>query len=88
MSEHKDKINVRVVTSSGSYPEHGNQKVSVTEAVQEILTRAAAALKITDTTNWVAKVKGREIEVSQTYAHLGLHGEAKLDYGRREGGGG
>ena len=81
-------INVRVITSSGHYPQHGHEKVPVTEPVKAILARAAEKLVIVDTSQWVANVNGSPIEVSQTYAQLGLHGEVKIDWGRSEGGGG
>lgn len=81
-------INVRVITSSGQYPEHGHEKAPLTEPVQMILERAAKKLQILDTSQWVANVNGSPIQISMTYAQLGLHGEVKIDWGRSEGGGG
>ena len=81
-------INVRVITTAGSYPEHGNEKVVLDEQIQSILARAAAQLSITDTADWVAKIKGEVIDPSRTYRQLGLEGSVKIDYGRREGAGG
>jgi hypothetical protein len=81
-------INVRVITSSGQYPEHGHDKVPLSELVEAVLTRAANKLQILDTTNWVANVNGSPIQVTSSYAQLGLHGEVKIDWGRSEGGGG
>ena len=81
-------INVRVITSSGGYPCKGHEKVPLTEPVSAVLVRAASALGIVDTTQWVAAVNGAQIDVSKTYVQLGLHGEVKIDYGRSEGGGG
>ena len=82
------EINVRVITTGGHYPSHGHERVPVTEQVSAILARAASALGITDTTQWYASVNGAEIDANRTYAELGYHGEIKIDYGRREGGGG
>jgi hypothetical protein len=84
----KQEINVRVITSSGHYPEHGHEKVPLAEHVKDILARAATSLGIVDTAQWVANVNGALIDVSQMYVQLGLHGEATIDYGRSEGGGG
>jgi hypothetical protein len=81
-------INVKVLTSSGSYPKHGHEKVPLTEALSEILARAAAALQIVDTARWVVSVNGKDVPATATYAGLGLHGEVKLDWGPAEGGGG
>lgn len=82
------EINVRVLTTSGSYPTKGHEKVPVTEQVLEILKRAASALKIVDFSTWVVKVDGKPISSESTYEALGLHGEVKLDWGPTEGGGG
>jgi hypothetical protein len=81
-------VNVRVITSSGSYPAKGHEKVPLTEPVSAVLARVATALGIVDTTQWVATVNGAPIDVSKTYQQLGWHGEVKIDYGRSEGGGG
>lgn len=82
------RVAVRVLTTSGSYPNKGHEAVAASEAVNEILTRAASALGITNTSEWVAKVDGTEIDPSRTYAELQFHGEVKIDFGKREGGGG
>lgn len=87
MSNDKE-INVRVVTTSGNYPEHGHEKVPASEAVAEILKRAAKKLEIADVTGWVAKVKDDVVNTSSSYAALGLKGEVKIDFGPNEGGGG
>ena len=82
------RVAVRVLTTSGSYPTKGHEAVPASEAVIQILQRAAAALGIANTSEWVAKISGNEIDPSQTYAALNLHGEVKIDFGKREAGGG
>lgn len=82
------RVAVRVLTTSGSYPTKGHEAVPASEAVIEVLKRAAAALGIANTSEWVAKINGNEIDPSQTYAALHLHGEVKIDFGKREAGGG
>lgn len=81
-------VAVRVLTTSGSYPTKGREAVPASEAVVEILKRAAATLGIANTAEWVAKINGNEIDPSRTYAALQLHGEVKIDFGKREAGGG
>ena len=83
-----EKVHVRVITTSGSYPKEGFELVPATEIVQEILKRAAHELKLTDTSGWVAMVDGREINPASTYVQNNLHGHVKIDFGPREGGGG
>ncbi len=83
-------INVRVMTTSGNYPDHGHEKVPVTELLQAVLQRAAAKLNIVDSSRWVVSVKGAQgaVATSSTYADLGLQGEVKLDWGPDAAGGG
>lgn len=83
-----EKVHVRVITTSGSYPKEGFEAVPATEVVQEILKRAAHKLKLTDTSGWIAMVEGREINSASTYAQNNLRGHVKIDFGPREGGGG
>ena len=82
------RVAVRVLTTSGSYPSKGHEAVPASEAVSEVLKRAAAALGIANTSEWVAKINGVEIDPLQTYAAMHLHGEVKIDFGKREAGGG
>jgi hypothetical protein len=88
MNDKTKEINVRIMTTAGNYPEHGHEKVPVGEPVAAILQRAATALGIVDTSNWVAKIEGTIISASATYEALGLKGEVKIDYGMNEGAGG
>lgn len=81
-------INVRVHTTSGNYPVHGHEKVSVTEQVQEILKRAADELELVGTADWIVRIGDKIVSGSSTYEQLGEHGEVKLDWGASEGGGG
>lgn len=85
-------INVRVLTTSGSYPEHGFDKEPVTRAISAILIKAAGVLGIVDTARWVVRIKEhgqvREVSPTSSYEQLGLHGEVKLDWGPNEAGGG
>jgi len=90
-SNEKDKvntINVRVHTTSGNYPAQGQEKVPVTEQVQEVLTRAASKLELVGTTDWIVRIGDKVVPASSTYQQLGEHGDVKLDWGANEGGGG
>lgn len=81
-------INVRIHTTSGNIPEHGHEKVPVTEPVQEILNRAADKLELVGTSDWIVRIGSVVISPTLTYEQLGEHGEVKLDWGAKEGGGG
>lgn len=82
------KVGVAIATTSGFYPETGFIQVPANQKVEVELKKAAKALNLTDTSNWVAKVAGRTIDPSQSYAENQLSGEVEVDWGPREGGGG
>ena len=88
--DHKPEklIHVRVITTAGSYPEHGHEEVPLSEVVRDILVRATAHLQLTDTSSWVAEVKGRTLNISASYLQNDLHGSIKIDFHPPEGGGG
>ena len=91
MVEHENRerfVQVSVVTTSGIYPKEGFEEVPAHQKVRVQLHKAAQHLKIADTTNWVAVVGNREINVEASYEENGLSGRVDIDYGPREGGGG
>ena len=81
-------VAVAVYTTSGAYPSEGHERVKITETVGEILSKAGSTLKLTDTTNWLATVDGREIDPSKSYEANDLKGTLAIHWGPREGGGG
>lgn len=84
----ENHLEVAVVTTSGSYPDEGFEKTPGHQKVKVILKKAADKLGIVSTTNWVAKVDGREINPELSYEENNLSGKITIDYGPREGGGG
>lgn len=86
--QHDKTIGVAIATTSGFYPETGFIQVPANQKVEVELKKAAKALNLTDTSNWVAKVAGRTIDPGQSYAENQLSGEVEVDWGPREGGGG
>ncbi|HMN12751.1 MAG TPA: hypothetical protein PKD55_10555 [Bellilinea sp.] len=87
-NQDEKKVGVAIATTSGFYPETGFIQVPVNQKVEVELQRAAKAIDLTDTSNWVAKVAGRTIDPNQSYAENQLSGEVEIDWGPREGGGG
>lgn len=89
MTESKEHfVQVRVVTTSGSFPKEGFERVPINQPVKVVLHKAADALKITDTNNWVARVGEGELDVAKSYSDHHLTGQVVIDYGPKEGGGG
>jgi hypothetical protein len=81
-------VEVRVVTTSGTYPTHGFEKTPSHQPVRQVLKEAVRELKIRDTQGWIALAIGREIDPDKSYEGNSLKGEVVIDYGPKEGGGG
>ena len=81
-------VKVAVYTTSGAYPSEGHERVKVTETVSDILAKAGSTLKLADTSNWVARVHGDEIDPSKSYEANELKGTLTIQWGPRESGGG
>jgi hypothetical protein len=89
-SDHTVKI--AISTTAGFFPAEGFDDVSGDQKVHVQLEKAAKALKLTDTSRWIATVTDargkRTIDVAKTYAENALIGEVTIDWGPSEGGGG
>jgi hypothetical protein len=81
-------VAVEIATTSGFYPEGHAERVAINQPVNELLAKAAKALKLTDTTGWVATVDKRTINPTLSYEANGLKGCVIIDWGPPEGGGG
>jgi hypothetical protein len=81
-------VEVQVVTTSGTFPEHGTDRNSINQPVRVVLDRAQKKLDITNASDWLATVGGHEIDPAKSYAANHLSGQVKIDWGPREGGGG
>lgn len=81
-------VEVVVLTTSGTYPATGTERVPANQKVRQQLRKAAKELGLTDTDAWVAKVNGQEIDPEKSYDDNHLTGSVRIDWGPREGGGG
>ena len=86
-TEHEHVL-VRVITTSGAFPRTGENRVKETTLISFVLDDAASDLRLTDTSGWVAREGGRQINPERTFAEEGLHGLVKIHWGPPEGGGG
>jgi hypothetical protein len=84
----RDHVDVSVYTTSGSYPRSGFEKQPISAVVNKVLEEAKRSLQLTDTTNWIARIDGKEIDPAKTYRDNHLSGKVKIQWGPREGGGG
>lgn len=81
-------IEVAVSTTSGQFPDEGFKCIPLNQPVKVMLEKAARALGLTETENWVARVDDLEINPGQSYQDNGLSGQITIDWGPSEGGGG
>jgi len=82
-------VAVVVITPKGIYPDEDDfRRVAETTVIAEVLKAAADKLKITNTSDWIAKVDGRRIDPSKTFKNEKLSCIAEIEYHKHEGGGG
>ena len=89
MEQHPPKhLEVRVVTTSGIYPDTGFEQVPEHERVEAVLKKADHKLHITNTNGWIAVVDGRKIDINRSFRENGLTGRVEIDWGPDHGAGG
>jgi hypothetical protein len=81
-------VEVEIATTSGFFPDGYPEKVSIHERVEVQLAKAANALKLTNTTGWIATAGTREINPQLSFEANGLHEKVVVDWGPKHGGGG
>ena len=82
-------LGVAVITPDGTYPEEdGYRRISELDRIATVLKAAADALKITNTSDWVAKVGDRVLDPMRTFAEEKLSCVVDIEYHKHEGGGG
>ncbi|MEX2231640.1 MAG: hypothetical protein WD824_05745 [Cyclobacteriaceae bacterium] len=88
MEKNENHVQVVVVTTSGSWPKEGFEKIAAHQKVKLFLDKAIRKLNIVTTQQWAVKVGGKVIDPEKTYIEQGLFGDVLIDYGPIEGGGG
>jgi chromosome segregation ATPase len=86
--EHRQYVEVEIATTSGFYPENRSARVPVHQLVEVELAKAANALRLTDTRNWVASVNKQSVNPKLSYEANHLKDKVVIDWGPAEGGGG
>lgn len=87
--ECEQDVAVVVFTPSGIYPDEDDfRRVAETEAIKTVLDAAAENLHLTNTSDWVARVDERELDVNRTFREECLSGIVEIHWHKREGGGG
>ena len=86
MSDHK--IEIKVVTTAGNYPEAGFKEYAAHEKLSKVLDEAADHLKLQNTGNWIAKLDGRTLNPALSLAENHIPNRSKISWAPAEPGGG
>jgi hypothetical protein len=87
--ENEKPMAVAVITPSGTFPSDDDyRRTTGSQVVAELLALAAEKLKLTNTSDWVAFVNDKELDVNSTFKQNGLHDIVEIEWHKREGGGG
>jgi hypothetical protein len=82
-------VAVAVITTAGVYPDAADyRKAEKNEKIAIVLQEAARHFGITNTTDWVAHVDDRELNINLTFEEENLCGVVEIEYHKRQGGGG
>lgn len=83
------EVAVAVITPSGIFPgEDLLQRVSEDSRISDVLKMAAEALNLTNTSDWVVRVREREVDPAQSFKKSHLKCIVDLEWHKQEGGGG
>ena len=89
MSEqHEKKIELKVVTTAGNFPEAGFQEFNIHEKLETVLKEAARALKLHNTDGWIARLGDRQLNTALSLEANGIPNKSKISWAPSEPGGG
>jgi len=89
MSEyHGQKIELKVVTTAGNFPESGFQEFNSHEKLETVLKDAARFLKLQNTDGWIARLGDRQLNPALSLETNGIPNKSKISWAPSEPGGG
>ncbi len=88
MAEHKNEVDIQVLTGAGNYPADGFQKYNLHQTLQHVLDLAKEHLPVQNTANWAARIGDRELSPSLTIEANGIPSPSRIAWGPVERGGG
>lgn len=87
-TEKKHTIKVLIYTLEGRWPQGHAADVPKKESIRETLAQAAKDLGLVDTSDWIARIDGNEVNIDKSFEQDHISCLAEIDYGPRESGGG
>lgn len=86
---HEHDVAVAVITPAGVYPDDQDyRRVPDTEVINVVLEAAAKKLDLTNTSDWIARVHDRQIDIHRTFRDEHFSGIVEIDWHKHAGGGG
>jgi hypothetical protein len=83
------EVAVSVITPSGIFPSDDTlQRVPSDATISSVLRQAADKLELTNTTDWLVKSDGKDLDATRTFKHEHLKCIVDVVWQPREGGGG
>lgn len=81
-------LKVLIYTLEGRWPLGHAADIPKGLTIKEVLHRASQELGLTDTSDWVARSEGKELDINQSFQHAHFSCLAEIDFQPRESGGG
>jgi hypothetical protein len=86
--QHEHKIEVKVVTTAGNFPESGFKEFNRHENLETVLKEAAEHLKLHNTETWIARVGDRQLNPALSLEANQIPDKSKISWAPSEPGGG
>jgi len=86
--QHEHKIEVKIVTTAGNFPETGFKEFSRQEKLETVLKEAAEHLKLHNTENWIARLGDRQLNPALSLEANQIPDKSKISWAPSEPGGG
>jgi hypothetical protein len=86
--QHEHKIELKIVTTAGNFPESGFKEFSWHEKLETVLKEAAEHLKLHNTENWIARLGDRQLNPALSLEANQIPDKSKISWAPSEPGGG
>jgi hypothetical protein len=86
--EHEHKIEVKVVTTAGNFPESGFKEFDQHVKLETVLEEAAKHLKLHNTADWIARLGDRTLNPALSLEANQVPNKSKISWAPSEPGGG
>ena len=86
--QHKNEVDIQVLTGAGNYPSGGFKKYNIHQTLQHVLDEAKNHLPVQNTGAWVSRLGDRELSPTLSLEGNGIPNPSRIAWGPVERGGG